>query len=123
MAADEWAGDGDLLRKLGGGEGSSPCKGRAVTVLEEEGLVGLSRRQAPRAASAHRLRGLALTKRAVSESSVVGRLWVQSTVATFLGSWKTLAMSMFPVENKSGSTLEYKVQRLACFYEASTFLT
>ena len=57
----------DLLRKLGGGEGSSPCEGRSVTVFEEEALVGPSRRKAPRAASARRLRGLALTKRPVSE--------------------------------------------------------
>lgn len=55
----------------------------------------LGRRQAPKAASAQRLRRLALTSDR-SPGSALGCLWAKRAAATFLRSWRTLAMSMFP---------------------------
>lgn len=74
------------------GGGGNPGPVRVMCECTRGG--GVSERQAPKAASAQRLRRLALPSDR-SPGSALGRLWAKCTAATFLRSWRKLAMSMF----------------------------
>ncbi|CAD7681757.1 unnamed protein product [Nyctereutes procyonoides] len=92
VAANEWAGHGDPLRRWGE---SWPSKGHVRMYWRRRGEWGWAggrrpQQRQPRAGGDWRSQGLGL------RVSALGRPWAKRAAATFLRSWRTLATSTRP---------------------------